>query len=181
MKTGNMRMPSTFLRPTWKKGLWFIAFALIAVGAQIQSWGFYDTPPKPLLYDVLAPLPLWLLWVLLCSPILTLPVMADGPFWVFEAAQAIYGYLLSCLLVVSFDRYKQRVPRWLRLVSLIVPLALLLCGSIAFVLSGENAPRFFFSVEVLLPYVLIGMLLLYLLGCLGFFACDALKSGGRDG
>ena len=181
----NRRM---FLMPNWRKIPLFTIFTLIAVGGHIQSWAFSDVPPKPPLYDLLRPLPIWPMWVFLQFPlmivslplkIIGLDVMA-GHFWLFVAAQALYFYLLSCLLVVSFERYKARFPRWLWAAIIIVPLALHLPGPIVSTLLDQPplpvtpAERIQMMLYFL-PTSLVGSLYLFLLACLGFFVYDVLK------
>ena len=176
------------LRPDWRKALLFAIFALIAVGGHIQSWAFSDVPPKPPLYDLLRPLPIWPIWVFLLMPlgVLSLPLriigldVMSGHFWLFVAAQVLYFYLLSCLLAVSFDRCKARIPRWLWAAIIIVPLALHLPGLIVAILLGQPplpvtpGERIQMMLYVL-PTSLVGSLYLYLLICLGFFVYDVLK------
>lgn len=166
--------------------LLFAVFALIAVGGHIQSWAFSDVPPKPPLYDLLRPFPLWSMWMQLLFPliILSLPlriigvdVMA-GPFWLYVVANGLYFCLLSSLLVVSFDRYKNRFPKWLWVAIIIVPLALSVPGLIVHTLqyyfylpmptSAEMIPHFLGS-------LLTASFYLYLLACLGFFVYDVFK------
>jgi len=169
--------------------LLFTLFAFIAVGGYIQSWAFSDVPPKPPLYDLLRPFPIWPLWIILLLPLvlLSLPLrvigldVIAGPFWFFAVANALYFYLLSCILVAGFDRYGARFPRWLWAAILIVPLALrLLPGLIATILFGPplmsgKSPGAVWVVSSLLFTSLVGSLYLYLLTCLGFFVYDGWK------
>jgi len=168
-----IQLMKEFLKPDWRKVLLFAVFALIAVGGHIQAWAFSDVPPKPPLYDLLRPFPLWPMWVELLFPliILSLPlrivgldVMA-GHFLLFVAANVLYFYFLSCLLVVSFDRYRNRFPKWLCAVIIVLPLALSLPGLIV---TLEMIPYFLGS-------LLIASLYLHLLSCLGFFVYDAFR------
>jgi len=177
-----MQTMKEFLKPDWRKVLLFAVFALIAVGGHIQSWAFSDVPPKPPLYDLLRPFPIWPIWVFLLMPlgVLSLPLriigldIMSGHFWLFVAANAIYFYFLSCLLVISLDRYKTRFPRWLWAAIIVVPLALHLPGLIVATLldqpplpvtPGERVQMMLYF----LPTSLVGSLYLYLLICLGFF------------
>jgi hypothetical protein len=52
-----------FFKPTWGKILLLGIFVLIMIGSHIQSWAFTDGEefglPKPPLYDLLRPFPLW--------------------------------------------------------------------------------------------------------------------------
>ncbi|MGF1601268.1 MAG: hypothetical protein ACFCU8_04485 [Thermosynechococcaceae cyanobacterium] len=69
-----------FLKPDWKKLLLFSCFMAIAIGGKIQAWAFSDIPPKPFLYDLLQPFPLWSTWMLLLSSltIVSLPFRFVG-------------------------------------------------------------------------------------------------------
>jgi hypothetical protein len=104
------------LRPDWRTLLLFAVFIAIAVGGRIQAWAFSDIPPKPPLYDLLRPLPLWPIWMLLLAPLalLTLPLrlfgvdVMHGPHWLFMAANVIYFYLLSCFVVAGLDWVRTR-------------------------------------------------------------------------
>jgi hypothetical protein len=133
------------LRPEWRKVLLFAIFALIAASGHIQSCSFSDVPPKSPPYDLLRPFPIWPIWIYLLLPlvILSLPFriinldVMSGHFCLFVAAQALYSYFLSCLLVVSLGRYKARLPRWLWVIIIIVPLAVCLPGLIAAILLGQ--------------------------------------------
>ncbi len=64
-----MRTILQFLKPDWRRALLFGLFAFIAIGGHIQSWAFSDVPPKPPLYDLLRPLPIWPMWVTLLLPL----------------------------------------------------------------------------------------------------------------
>jgi hypothetical protein len=93
----------------------------IAEGGRIQAWAFSDVPPKPALYDLLRPFPIWPLWMLLLLPValVTSPLRAvgidvmGGPPWLFITANLVYFCLLSCLVVVIVDwaraRWKSRI------------------------------------------------------------------------
>ena len=181
-----------FLQPNWRKVLACVALAVIAVGAQIQTWAFSEIGPKPLLYDLLSPFPLWPLWIyLILTPldVLSSPLklvgfnIISGPYWAFAAASGIYCYLLSCLLVVSFDRYAKRFPRWLWGSMVVVPLLFLIPELSTLVTSGNMARRVFDFLVVFLPLCLVGSLCLYLVACLGCFSYEMMKmrrgGGGR--
>ena len=114
-----MQTVKQVLKPDWRKLFLFAIFTSIAVGGKIQAWAFSDVPPKPPLYDLLRPFPIWPMWMFLLMPLalLTLPlrfigldVMA-GPPWLFVVANIIYFYLLSCLIITGFDKYKARFGR----------------------------------------------------------------------
>jgi hypothetical protein len=106
-----MQRLGQFLKPDWRKLALFFIFAAIAVGGRIQAWAFSDIPPKPPLYDLLRPVPLWPLWMLLLVPLalLALPLrlvgldLMGGPPWLFFTANLIYSCLLSCTLIVAVD------------------------------------------------------------------------------
>lgn len=102
------------LKPDWRKVFLFAILISIAIGGQIQAWAFSKVPPKPLLYDLLQPFPLWELWMYLLLPLalLTSPlrfigldVMA-GPAWLFWTANTLYAYLLACFIITSVDRLR---------------------------------------------------------------------------
>lgn len=98
-----------FLKPTFGKLLLLALFILIMMGGRIQAWAFSDMPPKPPLYDLLRPFPIWPLWMLLLAPLalLVLPLrlvgidVMGGPAWLFLFANLAYFYLLSCLLAAG--------------------------------------------------------------------------------
>jgi len=181
-----MQTLKQFPKPTQGKALLFATFALIAVGGHIQAWAFSDVPPKPPLYDLLRPFPLWSMWVQLLFPLIILSVplriiglgIMSGHFWLFVAANGLYFYFLSCLLVVSFDRYKNGFPKWLWAVIIIVPLALSLLGLIVHTLQYYYSLPLPTSVEMIphfLGSLLTTSLYLYLLSCLGLFVYDVFK------
>src|SRR5436309_63063 len=61
--------------------LLFAVFVALTCGAYVQAWGFSDSlEPKPPLYDLLEPLPLWSLWLVLMIPmaLLNAPLRAVG-------------------------------------------------------------------------------------------------------
>jgi len=102
-------------RPDWRKLLLFAVLIAIAIGGHIQTWAFVDDvpnpPPKPPLYDLLRPLPLWVLWIYSLVPLalllwplrlLGLDVMRRAP-WASVIASPIYFYLLSCLVIAALD------------------------------------------------------------------------------
>ena len=109
-----MRSIKHFLKPDWRRLILFATFAAIAVGGMIQAWAFSDMPPKPLLYDLLQPFPVWPMWMFLLMPLalLALPLkfigldLMGGPPWLFIAANLIYFYLLACFGAVVFNWIK---------------------------------------------------------------------------
>ena len=104
------------LRPDWRKILLFAIFVAIAIGGKIQAWAFTDVPPKPPLYDLLRPFPIWPIWMFLLMPLalLALPLrllgldVMGGPSWLFIVANITYFYLLSCLMVAGSRWIKAR-------------------------------------------------------------------------
>jgi hypothetical protein len=109
-------MVKQFLKPEWRTLLLFAIFVAIAVGGRIQAWAFSDLPPKPPLYDLLRPFPIWPIWMSLLMPLalVSLPlrfvgvdVMGGHP-WLFLAANLIYFYLLSRLVIVGLDWAKAK-------------------------------------------------------------------------
>ena len=124
-----MQSITQVLRPDWRKALLFAVFAFIAAGGHIQSWAFSDVPPKPPLYDLLRPFPIWPIWVFLLMPlsVLSIPLriigldIMSGHFWLFVAAQALYLFFLACLLVAGFDGSKARFHVWLWATTTLAP------------------------------------------------------------
>ena len=112
-----MQTVKQMLKLDWRKFLLFAIFIAIAVGGKIQAWAFSDVPPKPPLYDLLRPFPIWPLWMFLLMPLalLVLPLrfvgidVMGGPPWLFITANLAYFYLLSCLIVVGFDWAKGKI------------------------------------------------------------------------
>ena len=109
-----------FLKPEWRRILLFAIFVAIAMGGKIQAWAFSDIPPKPPLYDLLRPFPIWPMWMFLLIPLalVSLPlrfvgvdVMGGAP-WLFITANLIYFYLLSCLVIVGLDWVKAKWKSW---------------------------------------------------------------------
>lgn len=104
-----------FFKPNWQKILLFSVFMLIAVGGQIQTWAFDKDPQtKPPLYDLLKPLPLWLIWAFSIAPL----IIIFAPFrslalnialdvnWLWWIVQVIYYYTLSCFCLFFFDIFR---------------------------------------------------------------------------
>jgi len=97
------------LWPDGKRLLLFALFLAMAMGGMIQAWAFSDVPPKPALYDLLRPLPIWPLWMLLLAPLalLSAPLrllgldLMEGSYGLFVVANLAYFYLLSCLIVAA--------------------------------------------------------------------------------
>lgn len=91
----------------------FVLFLLIAAGGQIQAWAFSDDPAtKPPLYDLLRPLPLWLIWVFTMVPLIWLMAILRSLGWTYSGpglnvgyriALVVYYYLLACALVGLVD------------------------------------------------------------------------------
>jgi hypothetical protein len=101
-----------FLKPNRINIVVFLIFIFIAFAGQTQSWMFVDDAgvvPKPYLYDLLQPFPLWLLWVFLLSPLILISnvivsiggyeadFITRGPGWSFLVIQVVYFYTISCL------------------------------------------------------------------------------------
>lgn len=104
------------LQPDWRRLILFALFVAVAFGGMIQAWAFSDMPPKPPLYDLLRPFPIWPIWMFLLMPLalFALPLrlvgidLMGGPPWLFTTANLIYFYLLSCLVVMAVDWVKVR-------------------------------------------------------------------------
>lgn len=115
-----MQTVKRLLAPDWRRLLVFGFFVAIAIGGTIQAWAFSDIPPKPPLYDVLRPFPIWPIWMALLIPLalLALPLTLLGidvmgrPSWLFVGANLVYFYVLSCLVIGGVDwaraRWKSR-------------------------------------------------------------------------
>jgi uncharacterized membrane protein len=106
-----------FLKPNGGKLFLFVIFIAIMAGGQIQAWSFSDVPPKPPLYDLLRPFPIWPLWMLLLVPLtlIVLPLrwigidVMGGSAWPFIIANIAYFYLLSCLIVTLLKWARSRL------------------------------------------------------------------------
>lgn len=110
-----------FLKPDFRKLLLFSVFILIAVGGQIQAWGFDDDPQtKPPLYDLLRPYPFWIVWIFSMIPL----VIISAPFrsliqninsgltyYLWWIGLIVYYYILSCFFFYLFDLFKSRTSR----------------------------------------------------------------------
>ena len=111
-----MRKLKRLLYPDWRRMVLFAILVAITIGGRIQAWAFTDLPPKPALYDLLRPFPIWPLWMLLLLPLalLALPLglfgldVMGGPYGVFIVANLAYFYLLSCLIVAAFNWIRAR-------------------------------------------------------------------------
>jgi len=111
IQAGMLKSSTRFLKPEWRKLLLFTIFVAIAAGGMIQAWAFSDVPPKPPLYDLLRPFPIWPMWIFLLMPLalVSLPLrfvgidVMGGPPWLFITANLFYFYLLSCLMIVGLD------------------------------------------------------------------------------
>ena len=107
------------LRPNRMRLALFSLLALIAVAAHIQAWAFSQVGPKPPLYGALAPFPFWAIWVYLVMPLIILswPLKAiginvwSGPFWAFIVVNAVYFYLISCVMSMVWDWWKGKGKR----------------------------------------------------------------------
>jgi len=110
-----------FLKPDWRKILLLTLFGLLSAGGEIQAWAFseHDPQTKPPLYDLLRPLPFWLVYVVSILPLVWLsaffgsigldPLKAGfNANLLWRMALVCYYYLLSCLLVSLFDWGKHK-------------------------------------------------------------------------
>lgn len=106
-----VRTVKQVLKPDLRKLFLFAIFIAIAVGGKIQAWVFSDMLPKPPLYDLLRPFPIWSMWIFLMIPLalVVLPLrllgidVMGGPAWLFIIANIAYFYLLSCVVVTIFE------------------------------------------------------------------------------
>jgi hypothetical protein len=113
----NVQIVQRILKPSWGKLFLFVFFIVVMVGGQIQAWVFSDLPPKPPLYDLLRPLPIWPLWMFLLIP-LSLSVLPlrlvgidvmGGSAWLFLTANITYFYLLTCLIITGLNWVRSRL------------------------------------------------------------------------
>lgn len=96
----------------------FSVFISIAVGGQIQAWGFDDDPQtKPPLYDFLRPYPFWLMWIfsmvpliIISTPFRTLSqnIRLDLMYHLWWIGLVVYYYVLSCSFFYLIDLFKSR-------------------------------------------------------------------------
>ncbi|MBW4640716.1 MAG: hypothetical protein KME05_21320 [Gloeocapsa sp. UFS-A4-WI-NPMV-4B04] len=110
-----------FLKPGFRKLLLFSVFILIAVGGQIQAWGFDDDPQtKPPLYDFLRPYPFWLVWgfsiiplIIISTPFRSLiqNINSGLTYYLWWIGLIVYYYILSCFFFYLFDLFKSRTSR----------------------------------------------------------------------
>jgi hypothetical protein len=108
-----------FLRPTPTRLLITVALLLLAYGGYVQSEGFTDKDagqPSLPLARLVEPIPhIWELWVLLLAPLaLSLRLVQveqlfnTGPTWFFWTLQALYFYLISCVIVLVSKKLARR-------------------------------------------------------------------------
>jgi len=109
----------TFFKPTPTRLLITSVLFVIAYGGYVQSEVFTenDAAQQALpLARLFEPIPhLWELWVLLLAPLaLTLRLVGveqlfnTDPIWSFWTAQLLYFYLLSCVIVSSWNKLARR-------------------------------------------------------------------------
>lgn len=102
-----------FFTPDWRRLLVFVILVLVAFAGYTQSWVFSDKDagvPKSPFFDLLAPFPFWLSWVMLLFPLGMLSnlvvaiggykadLIMRGPFWLFWVIQLLYFYVISCVI-----------------------------------------------------------------------------------
>jgi len=119
-----------FLTPDRKKILVLPVLMLVAFAGYIQSWVFSGKDmglPRPPLFDLIAPFPFWVVWVVLLLPLGALSNVivaiggydADfimrGPFWISWVIQLLYFYVVSCVIALVWARLSRRVQRKERL------------------------------------------------------------------
>ena len=109
-----------FVRPDRRKIFISIILLIILWGGQTQAWVFSGKDmgvPKPFLYDVIEPLPFWVLSVFVFAPMGLLSNLIDvafgynpdlflrQPLWNWSI-NLLYIYVLSCVVVGLWDWLK---------------------------------------------------------------------------
>ena len=87
---------SQFLKPEWRRLLLFALLVAIAGGGKIQAWAFSDLPPKPPLYDLLRPLPIWPIWMFLLLPL----ALVIGALLMFTGAGGPMSFIAMTVILI---------------------------------------------------------------------------------
>jgi hypothetical protein len=113
-------MPLTLRKPDRVRLTLLALMLVVAYGGHTQSWAFSGKNmglPSPPLANVFVSIPyLWQAWVILLAPlVLALRlVRLDGLFntglvWFFWAVQALWFYLLACLICLAWQHLIRRI------------------------------------------------------------------------
>ncbi len=109
-----------FVRPDRRKIFFSIILLIILWGGQTQAWVFSGKDmgvTKPFLYDVIEPLPFWVISAFLFAPMGLLSNLVDTmfgyspdlflrqPLWNWSI-NLLYTYVLSCVFVGLWDWLK---------------------------------------------------------------------------
>ena len=109
-----------FVRPDRRKVVLSVILLFILWGGQTQAWVFSDKDmgvPKPFLYDMIEPLPFWVISAFLFAPMGLLSNLVDTmfgynrdlflrqPLWNW-GINLLYIYALSCVFVGLWDWLK---------------------------------------------------------------------------
>lgn len=113
-------MPLNLCKPDRMRLTLLALMLVVAYGGHTQSWAFSgkDTGlPSPPLADIFVSIPyLWETWVILLAPlVLALRLVRldglfnTGPAWFFWAVQALWFYLLACLISLAWQHLTRRI------------------------------------------------------------------------
>lgn len=107
-----------FFMPNGKKVFILLIFVFIAYAGGVQAWTFAKAGAKPFLYDLLAPIPFWVILMYLLLPLsaLTAPFRLLGlnifnSAWLMYPVSLAYFYVMSCALVWVYDALKTKLRR----------------------------------------------------------------------
>ncbi len=140
-------MISNFIKPDLRKLTLFLFFSFICIGGVIQTYAFVDDVPglpKPSLYDVLRPLDLWFPWIVFAGPVHILGYSL-GLTWImkffpelggirFPVASVVYSYIVSCLIIYTWDRWLSSSRPKVRFLIVFLPLTISIAFTIPAVL-----------------------------------------------
>lgn len=177
-----MKKNKYFLMPNRKKILLFITFALITTAGIIQHSPITETPPAPMseLPSKLGNLNLTFLYLLLAFPYY-IPLFIIGltnvlptynfPIWLILGGNTIYLYFLSCALISSIDRYKNRFSIWHWAIIISLSISPVLFGLYNFHITLNRLDDLLFYLFIVLIIVIYFIIFI----SLGFVIYDRLK------